>query len=199
MLARRVRLLSIQQVANTWWSTTRYPTSLAAARLAELARGGHLVFEQFRARPGLPVREPLATWQPGLPMPNLASIAYRAGARWKEQAARLKHCAVATRETGNRFGGRGGRFPRGTEVTHDIHLSSVYLRMRSDLPSRAATWCHEDLAETGRARGGEKVPDAIVRDGLHHTAIEWVGSYPKKKLEEFHAYCEEHRLAYELW
>ena len=49
-------------------------------------------------------------------------------------------------------------------------------------------------------REGDKVPDAVVKDGLYRTAIELVGSsYRAQKLEAFHTYCAAQDLGYELW
>jgi hypothetical protein len=80
-------------------------------------------------------------------------------------------------------------------------LAEVYLTMRVELPTRAASWRHEDLDPRSHdERAGEKLPDAVVTDGRHTTAIECVGSsYTREKLEGFHAYCERTMLAYELW
>lgn len=198
-LARRVRVLSTAQVARTWWRASLDAIGDAQARLSVLAEAGCLELASLFARPELAVSAPLATWQPGLPCPDLGAVAYCLQSRWTEPA-RPTRCVVASNSTGTRYGGRGGRFPRGTEVTHDLHLARVYLLMREELPIRAASWEHEDVApRLHHEAEGEKVPDAIVRDGLHRTAIEWAGAYPKTKLLAFHAYCDERRLAYELW
>jgi hypothetical protein len=99
------------------------------------------------------------------------------------------------------LGGRGGRPPRPTEWTHDLHLAEVYLRLRAVSPARARTWRHEDLESHATAdRAGAKLPDAFVVDGQLPTAIELVGaSYSTEKLLEFHYYCAALGMGYELW
>ena len=75
--------------------------------------------------------------------------------------------------------------------------------MREELATRAESWRSESLlaADTSikRSNPGDKVPDAIVRDGRTKTAIEFVGEYSVDKLTAFHAYCKRANLGYELW
>ena len=81
------------------------------------------------------------------------------------------------------------------EATHDLHLAAVYLLMRQELPTRAKSW----RFETEFARPGEKVPDALVRDGFSTTAIDFGGDYKPEQLERIHDYCQERRYGYEIW
>lgn len=201
-LTCRVRVLSLEQVARAWWPGAS--RSAAEERLSRLSAAGLVEARRFAARPETELVAPLATWQPGRSTPDFATVSYRAKSRWSEPPV-MTACVIATERSGNRFGGRGGRFPRATERTHDLHLAQVYLRMRVLNPSRARTWLREDLVAKSRsedeetAAAGEKLPDAIVRDGQHDTAIEFAGAYAREKLREFHLYCERTSLAYELW
>lgn len=197
-LAARVRVMSLSQIAQTWWPKAKRSLELADDRLQKLATGGWLHLEPRWARPELPISAPLAAWQPGLTPPDFPALAAHARLRWKEPAV-LTRCASATDATAVRFGGTSGRFSREAEVTHDLHLARVYLLMRSQLPTRARSWRSEDLVQSERIERAEKLPDALVTDGRHTTAIEFVGVYSAEKLRQFHAYCVEQSLAYELW
>lgn len=204
-LRRRVRVLSLAQVAGEWWAAAGDPLRSAARQVERLEAGGHVETCRFFARPEVALEAPLATWQRGLALPDFRSVSLRARRRWSAPPITIR-CLVATRA-----GKRGGRTPRETEATHDIHLAQVYLRMRRELPTRARSWTGEsdvrDREERGALTrnddprpGGEKLPDAMVRDGRHLTAIEMVGeSYRPQKLAQFHEFCATERLAYELW
>lgn len=198
-LTHRVRALSLAQTARSWWPRSVQPAT-PHARLKQLAAAGYVTLEPQHVGPELQLERPLASWQRGCPRPKLSAIASVAQRRWHTPPVTMP-CVVATPRAAAQFGGRGGRSPRPTEWTHDLHLAQVYLLMRVELPTRAASWVHEDLDERPqRALSGEKLPDAFVTDGLHRTAIELVGSsYNGSKLEAFHDYCEREQLAYELW
>lgn len=204
-LRRRVRVLSLAQVAREWWPEAGDPLRSAARHVERLEAGGHLEVCRFFARPEVTLDAPLATWQRGLPVPDFRAVSLQARRRWSKPPVTVR-CVVATRA-----GKRGGRFPRETETTHDLHLAQIYLRLRRELPTRARSWTGEtDVRDRGdgldasrydeRLGGGRKLPDAVAQDGRHLTAIEMVGeSYRHEKLEEFHAFCVAERLAYELW
>lgn len=196
ILVRRVRVLSIQQVASTWYADRGDPVRLARRRVDLLGRHQLVATMAATAHPELSLAEPLGTWQPGLDIPDLSGIAGAHPRRWTSEELPIT-CVIATRQAGAEFGGVGGRFPRPSEVTHDLHLAAVYLRMRSELPTRAASWVSEARLSV---EPGLKLPDAMVCDGRQRTAIEFVGaSYSLKKLKAFHDFCARQRLGYELW
>ena len=198
ILVRRVRLLSIDQVARHWWSDTADPISNATRRLRQLAEANLIEMVSLLAGPELDVAEPLAAWQPGLPPPNFDALSYALIKRRSAPVAATT-CIVAAPATVRHFRGRAGRFPRAAEVTHDLHLARVYLLMQQALPTRARSWLHEDLFPAERLVAGQKRPDALVTDGNHQTAIESAGEYGPGKLRDFHTYCDDLNLAYELW
>lgn len=199
-LATRVRTLSMDQVHRTWW--TELSSRAARERLRRLAAQGLLVEQLHLARAEVQLDSPIVVYRPGHSIPDLAAVARHAQRRWNTPP-RLTLCAVASRSSGARFGGRGGRSPRDPEWTHDLHLAQVYLSFRAKDLRRAASWIPEDLVHRPgepRPKPGEKQPDALVRDGNGLVAIELVGSsYDAAKLEAFHTYCAMRRLAYELW
>lgn len=196
VLSRRVRMLSLDQVARTWWGSTRNATTNATRRLAVLERRGLLrrMPAMVHELPGL--EEPLLTWRPGDRTPDLPAIAYRLERRWSSPL-RPVALVAATREVGSWLGGGGGRKPRESELSHDLGLAALYLRFRGREPGRAASWVPEDLFDPGELEGF--VPDAVVREEDRLTLIEFAGTYKKERLQKLHASCERTSLPYELW
>lgn len=196
ILTCRVRVLSVRQVARTWWSRSKEPERNATERLRQLERSGLVELLSLRAHPEIRLRHPLVTWQPGLPAPDFRTQARTLTNRFAKPDVETL-CIIATTEAGLARAGSGGRPPRDSEVTHDIHLSAVYLQMYEELPTRARTWTAEANLPKGRF---VKVPDATVRDGIFSTAIEFGGaSYDRHRLSEFHEHCAANELGYELW
>jgi len=196
VLSRRVRLLSLDQVARTWWGTTRHATANASRRLAALERRGLVRRMQAMAHELPDLAEPLLAWSPGQATPDLPAIAYRLESRWSSPL-RPTVLVSATRSAGAWLGGGGGRRPRESEISHDLGLASLYLRFRAGEPERAAAWVPEDLFVPGELDGF--VPDAIVREGERPTLIEFAGAYKKERLQKLHASCERAAFSYELW
>ncbi len=199
-LAWRVKLLSMAQAARTWWADEPNPMASCRATLRRLAARGLIDVFDAMARPELDLAVPLACWQPGLASPAFGPLAHQASTRWSAPPASTR--LVVVTEAGAAFsGGMGGHRPRASEATHDVHLAAVYLRMRRELSTRAASWESESVLATraNLAAPGRKRPDAMVRDGRGRTAIEIVGEYPPGKLEAFHAECVKRGWGYELW
>lgn len=199
-LTRRVRVLSVDQAARTWWAGSRHAKTNARRRLGQLAEAGWLdCFREF-VQPEVSLSEPLVRWRPGEPQPDFGPIAYALSLRWRERGS-LQWFAAATEAAARRFGGYGGRRPRRSELTHDLHLSAVYLQLRQRAPDRAAKWISEaELADRLPRGSGEKLPDAVIEEGDARTVVELGGSsYDAGKLEAFHAYCEAAIMAYEIW
>lgn len=194
-LTRRVRVFTLAQVGRTWWGTTGSPEAGARRRLKVLEGAGLVTLVPLIAHPEIPLSGPLVCWQRGLPEPDAEQLAATLSRRWTE-AERNTWCVVATGDAAAVVGGRGGRVPRESEGTHDIHLAAVYLRMTAELPTRARSWRSEASLKKGQ---GVKVPDAMVRDGKYDTAIEFGGVYSPAKLRAFHRYCAHKGLGYELW
>lgn len=196
LLAAKVRVLSVGQIAERFWPGSVQPTRLARGRLAKLERAGLLRTASRPSRPLLEVLEPLAIWRPHRPVPDFAAIARQLANRWSDSMVRME-CVEVTDEGARGVAGvPAAAPPADSEVTHDLHVAAVYLRMLDELPARASTWILETRLPKGQ---GVKVPDAMVRDGLERTAIEFGGLYDRAKLEAFHEYCRQERMGYELW
>lgn len=203
VLTLRVRTLSVAQAARTWWPEDEGRAGarrLAGAkrRLDALLRRGLIETTHLLAHPELDLTAPLAVWLPGLPSPSLGSIAHAAKQRWTMDPVSTTFI-TATSAGGRVMGGEGGRAPRTSEATHDLHVAAVFLRMRRELRTRAVSWRSEASVLASRDGRSEQLPDALVRDGRATTAIEFVGEYPAAKLSAFHKYCAAKGYGYELW
>lgn len=197
-LTKRVRVLSVSQVADTWWGGQKTGVKLAKARLFELERRGMVQLLAGLARPLPKLTEPVMTWTVGDPTPDFGSVSYRLRSRWTLPARRTL-VAVATADAGSRFAGKGGRVPRASELTHDLCLAGVYLKILATDPRRAKAWVSEaSLYERGEGRNS-RLPDAAIVTRARRTVIEFGGAYPPGKVADFHRYCEQHGWGYELW
>ena len=150
------------------------------------------------ARPELALDGPQVVWTVGQPVPNFDALAYQLRSRWSRSAENTE-VVVATAQTGRLLGGFGGRRPRPSEATHDLHMASIYLKLCHENAMLASTWLSEELLARQRPKRRGKVPDALVMRGGHPLIIEFGGAYAAPKLREFHDYCASQKWPYEIW
>jgi len=186
-LTTKVRVFSLLQIARTWPSVP--------PRLRRLEDVGLLFSFLSVAHPELPLHGPIIRWASGDELPEFSKASYALRSRWRLAAVPTK-CFIASRAAGRMFGGSGGRYPRESEETHDLHLSAVYLRFRSTVPDIAATWVHEAQIKSERRQRRGRLPDGIVDKTR---VIEFGGAYKKQKLAAFHKFCEGKNFDYEVW
>lgn len=197
-LALRVRVLTVEQIARTWFGSNGDPVREAGRRIRRLE--SHGLVERFTAlaRPELPLRAPLWSWTPGHAPPCCTALATQLARRWRAPlvATRL---VVATKAAGVSIGGAGGRRPRASELSHDITLAAVYLNRLGRLAADGDNWISEARLP-GLGYGDHAcLPDAVVESHGRQAAVEVGGAYSARKLAKFHEFCEERRLPYELW
>lgn len=197
-LVLRVRVFSLPQLGRTWWGNTANPDLNAWQRMQMLQRDNLVVTFSGISHPELPLQKPVATWSPGTPEPAFGQISYRLQSRWALPPVATKY-VTATRTARRHFGGAKGRLPRERELTHDIHLAAVYLRLRHENPSAAQQWISDETIQEQRGHTREKLPDAILNLPSGRLVIEFGGAYGKEKLQGFHDYCEQQALPYEIW
>lgn len=150
------------------------------------------------AHPELEITSPAAVWERGDEVPNFGQVSWALKSRWVKPPT-LTSFVIATHLAGNYFGGKGGRHPRPTEWTHDLHMSGVFLRFRQHHPELVPYWLSEDAIRKEAGGRGVKIPDALIRTKNFERVIEFGGAYGKNKLKDFHAFCEGRGLAYEIW
>ncbi len=186
-LALRVRTFSVPQIART--------RPKVVGRLDRLEAGGLIYSFVSMAHPELPLVGPVVSWRSGDQMPDFSKASYQLRSRWNLPGVPTK-CVIASRAAGRMFGGHGGRYPRESEETHDIHLAAVYLRFRSISPLLTKSWIHEEEIKRDRKQRKGKLPDAMIGS---RRVIEFGGAYKKAKLMAFHSFCESRGWEYEVW
>lgn len=194
-LLEKVRMVSHPQAASTWW---RGNTRAAARRLRRLAAGGWVIGERLLARPLLALDAPLFAWEPGDPPPDYGRLSYRAQARWREPAVPTL-VWYAGPVAAARLGGHArGAVKNHCQVTHDLHVAALYLKLLRSGDPRATAWVGEDALPPGLL--GSYVPDAVLMHrGMPVRAIEFGGAYPPERFERFHEHCSFDQLPYEIW
>lgn len=198
VLTKRLRLLSIPQIARTWFTDTRDPPINALQTAKRLETRGLVRVLAVMAHPEIELVNPLFRWLPNSDAepPDFGRLAYRAQARWTRALARLS-LVMATERANHLVGGRlGGRPLRSREVTHELHLGQLFLRLRDEAPATAESWQPEDQLFRERRGEGRKLPDAQVTVP-EIVAIEFAGAYAKSKIAKIHQDLQHSR--YELW
>ena len=195
-LTLKVRLLTVAQIARTWWDGTK-GNSAAAHRVQELAAAGWLRRDAVTASPELHFEDCLLFWEPHNPDPNFGDLARRALKRLpnrSEQAVVVR----ATEKAARLFGGDAGVL-KPPSINHDVQLAGLYLHFVRHRPADAEAWISE--ATLAVDRKGQILPDAALTDdaGAVTRAIEFVGRYPPERLRRLHEDCADRGLPYELW
>lgn len=199
VITQRVKLLTIPQVARTWWRDSVHAISGARRRLAALERQGMVQSFTVFAHPELPLLEPAFIWTPNEKAPNFDELSYQLCSRWTAPFQPVT-AVIASRAAANYFGGHGARFPKQVEENHDVHLAAVFLSIRATRPGWAEHWISEQRIRSSRPDApGEKLPDAMVRMGGMERVIDFGGSYSAPKLRGFHHWASDKKLSYELW
>jgi len=202
VLTKRVRVLSLDQIARTWWTGSSNPPRIARERLRTLSAQGLVEVQLLPAYPELPLTSPVLSWHPKQVEPDFGAVSFKLQSRWKKDPV-LTTCVSATKLAVSRFGGHGGRAPRAVELSHDIHMAAVFLRYRERHPEILKHWTFEEQVKAERRRDlaprGLKLPDAFLRLPEGSRAVEFGGAYSKEKLLAFHAYCKEYQFPYEIW
>jgi hypothetical protein len=198
VLTRRVRVLTIPQLARTWWSHATDPEGTASKRIKALGCAGLVEIFPAPCHPELYLPTPVFTWHPHNPPPDFGAISYALQSRWTNRPQLLR-AVIATNAAGTRFGGHGGKRPREVEHTHDVHLASVYLHIRQLDPEAAQHWMFETEIQKRRDTKRAKLPDAFIPCPDPPRFVEFGGAYSKAKVEAFHHYCAQLAITYEIW
>jgi hypothetical protein len=101
-LLHKVRIFSIRQLAEHWWSSE---LTNARKRLRLLADSNLLVGVKVSARTLPPLCAPVACWQPGQRVPDFGAISYQLKSRWKQRPTRSVAAYVASERAARLLGG----------------------------------------------------------------------------------------------
>lgn len=199
-LALSVRMLSLAQVAGAWWAPTAAGEANARRRLASLAESRLVGSARVHARPLPELACPVLAWSPGQADPDFDAVSWALQSRWTKAPRRIVVYFV-TRRGANQYGGRlRGQIKQELQVSHDLGVAQVYLRLRAEQPDAALRWTGEDTLRTGRKR--QKIPDAMLRPCSSHASplvIEFGGAYDARRVRSFHHDCSKRKLPYQLW
>jgi len=199
-LSRRVRMLTLAQIAEIWWTATVSGRSAARRRLQALRRAGLLAVRHVLARPLPSIEQPLFAWKPGEAPPDYGPLAWRLQSRWTSQPRRTS-VFIATKRAANQCAGRAcGVIKQHFQATHDLGVAQMYLCLRRKQPQSAEQWMGEDLLRLARRR--EKVPDAALacdHENRICRVLEFGGAYDSVRLRQFHQDCARRQLPYEIW
>lgn len=199
-LSLRVRMLTLAQIARTWWSDSEYPQLAAHERLDRLVHAGWLYRTRGRAHCLAPFAAPHVVWSAGHWIPEFGPIAWRLRQRWSGPAVPVT-IYLATARTARRFGGRRrDRIARPFQIAHDLGTAEMFLAVRRHRPELMHRWIDED--RLAPYRRGQKLPDAVIaaRPGADiELVLEFGAGYSKRRLAAFHADNESRGLPYEIW
>jgi hypothetical protein len=198
-LLGKIRLVSLGQLARSWWPESVSGRTNAQRRVQDLLAQKLLVRERVFARPLIGLEAPVFRWKPGEPGPDYGQLSYKLQSRWTAEPRRTT-VYLASRRAANIFGGKvPGRIKNPSQVTHDLHLSELYLKILKEEPKLAQAWSGEDVIAPTRVR--QKLPDAILFDakGQPRLVMEFGGAYPADRVQAFHEDCRARALPYEIW
>ncbi len=181
LLSEKLRVLTAEQVAISWFQHTKHPLRSAMSCLRNMADRNEIQLDTAMLHPEIDLTEPLLDWIPGGDEPDFGRLAWRAKSRFTKPPRRT--CLILP---GSRLGAVGKlRRLRATETQHDVMVASILLNFSRNDSTVIDRWSHEDLIRT-RFGTGEKRPDAILLEGNTEVFIECAGCYPKSKLKAVH-------------
>lgn len=198
-LTTKIRLLTFGQIAANFWPAGESGKRNARRRLAELVERELLRESRVIYHPILAMTGPVVAWRPGKPKPDAGAVSHQLISRWPDELTDST-AYLAGRKAIAFFGSKAlGKIKNPYQVTHDLHVSEVFLFFRRTHPQLADAWVGEEiLAPTRR---GQKLPDAILHDdrGRPRLVVEFGGKYPEWRVSAFHEDCQARGLPYELW
>lgn len=195
-LADKVRVLTLSQVARTWWTESRWGKSRAKSALSRLEERKLVRLRRALARPIDLDERPMVQWSIGDVIPDLETVATYLHRRAMTDAS-MQSIVIAASKAVALFGSGRAASIKLTQLTHDLHVSEVYLRYRNgELVKR---WLSEDRLTVDwpvRVR-----PDAVLADetGQLSHVVEYGGDYPVDRLIELHEQLASIPLSYEIW
>lgn len=199
-LSSRIRMLSLEQIAHTWWDTSKDAVDAAKRRLRILEENQLLATYRLRSLPLDDISAPILAWSPGAPEPDLGAAAWKLQSRWQGDA-RSTQVYVATEQSSRIFGGRAsGKLKNQFQATHDLGVAAMYLAVRKHRPELLDDWIGEDVYAPQRK--GQKLPDAVIASSSRanpQLVLEFGGAYDKARLLAFHRDCQSRSLPYEVW
>lgn len=190
------RYLQTGQAYRDFGALTKSPQCLERCLLL-LAKDGPLRTAKALVHPLLPLSTPLVFWTPGKPEPDFDSLAWQAQKRWVKAPCPTRIFWLS--EKAAAAVGRPAPRPKLFQLTHDIHMTELFLRFLNSSLASVWSWLPEDQVPRPKRRG-YRVPDALLRSPHgQEMAIEFLGSYCAKRIRRFHQDCAGKQLSYQGW
>ncbi len=199
-LCHCVRYFSLRQIREFWWENCSEGARGTEARIRKLVESDWLGRATVVARPIPRLKAPIYCWKPGEPDPSFGKAAWKAQSRWILPARSTTVIYAGRKATHNFLGTRPRKVRQIFQVTHDLGLAEVYLLTRRQRPELAGLWVGEGKHRFKKPR--MKNADAYIFESdtwPPKLVVEFAGCYPKKRIEQFHAFCVKQDLSYELW
>lgn len=198
-LSEKVRAITEHQALRLFAAKGSKNPRATLRRFRRLIRLGLLGQTRALARPVMPLEAPIYSWQPDAPEPNYSALAWRLEKRWRSPLESTRIYFAGPRAIRIFGGWADGELNNLPQLSHDLHVSEIYLRFLTADPDRAALWTAGERIKATAAKF-TKVPDAILCDHDEHLlAIDFGGVYGPQKLEAFHRNMLERELPYEMW
>jgi hypothetical protein len=140
----------------------------------------------------------LFAWRHGRPEPEFGDVANYLRRRARTEAKVIQ--VVTAEPKARRFFGVGDqRSLKLTQVTHDLHVSEVFLRYYETGFAVFRDWVGEDCLP--RPWPLRERPDALVREkgGKTLRAVEYGGEYTAHRLAKLHSGFQKINMPYEIW
>lgn len=199
VLANHVRMLSLSQVARTWWTENRRGLRRARESAQRLVAEGWLDSFRVFSRPVTRLSEPLVIWEVNARPPDFLRLSACLHRRANASAA-VTTVITAARKTHTLFGrGVVKCRPKLTQMTHDLQVAEILLAYRSRGLDVRQHWVLEDhFPHTWPIR---VQPDALLldADGRFQRAVEYGGDYSVDRLKRLHYALASIWLPYEIW
>ena len=199
-LAWHVRVLSVEQLARTWWSGLATGKRLASNFVKARSETGWLQVREVLSRKPTSLAEPLETWHLKAPVPDFAELSRLLHRRARTPARKFR-VVMASRKCRELFGVVGAAHcPKLTQLTHELFVAEVFLRyLQNGLNVYSGEWVSEDHFPSPwpiRVR-----PDRLIRDpeGNIIRAIEYGGAYGVRRLSSLYGALKGISLPCEGW
>ena len=199
-LTTAVRVMTVSQIGRGWWSTSSDPVTDARHRIRLLCTAGFLRIAKVLAMPLPQITAPLTSWKPGDSEPDCGNLSWMARSRWRHGAKQIQIVMPSGRGARLFSGKSAPALSRHFQMTHDLGLAEVFLAFRSQRPHLIPAWRGE--ASYRHLRRNRKIPDAVITSSdlwPPIIAVEFAGAYSRERVRKFHYFCQQERLAYELW
>ena len=199
VLAVQVRVMTLAQIIRGWFPGT--PSKAVRGGFQAAIDNGLVAEHPVLVYPELPLVEPIVKWHAGEAAPDVERVAYALQRRWVSSLKR-ETVFAATPKAVRVYGGlinrkRSSGLRNQLQVTHDLHVSAIFLKVREERIDWRDCWTSEDqLPAVKRA----KLPDAIVSSPEGNSVfVEFGGAYRSERVRRVHEHCAGCGLSYELW